>query len=361
MLLPPLAYSAYVFTRAAHASSEGKPEISVLLVQPNVDPWEKMEQEERANTLGKTMALTDLALSGIKPDLLIWPETAVPYALLQDEAVRDFVSQAVARWDAPLLSGTFDLRADQVAQANSALAKNQPEAVQLFNAALLLAPGQKQPDAKYGVSSSAVYHKQVLMPFAERVPFADRFPALERLAFDFNVGGNFLPGREATVLSFRDRQGCEHTLAAPICYEQIYPAKVAELVRNGAQMLAVLTNEGWFAKTHGAYQIAAFSRLRAIETRRAVARTANTGLTCLIDEFGRTVEQAPWWTEQTLFGRVQLSDEQSFYVRYTDYFPRACLALALALGAAALFARVWQWLRRRMPLPGEARPAAAAN
>jgi apolipoprotein N-acyltransferase len=359
MLFFPLAYSAYVFIVAVHTTSADKPEISVLLVQPNVDPWEKMEQEERANTLGKTLALTDLALANAKPELIIWPETAVPYPLLQDEAVCDFVSQAVAQWDTPLLTGAFDSRTAQPAQAKLALAQSQPALNQLFNAALLLAPGMNQADAKYGVSSSAVYHKQVLMPFAERVPFSDRFPAFERLAFDFDVGGNFLPGREATVISFRDRQGRQHTLAAPICYEQIYPAKVAELVRNGAQMLAVLTNEGWFAKTHGAYQIAAFSRLRAIETRRAVARTANTGLTCLIDEFGRTVEQASWWTEQTLFGRVKLSDEQSFYVRYTDYFPRACLALALTLGAAALVKQVW--LRRRTPLAGEVRPVATAN
>lgn len=210
-------------------------------------------------------------------------------------------------------------------------------------------------------STTSVYHKQLLMPFAERVPFSDRFPQVQRWAFNFGVGGDFSEGREATVISFRDRQGREVKVATPICYEQLYPAKTAEMVRNGAQMLALLTNEGWFAQTHGAYQLAAFSRLRAIETRRAIARTANTGLTCLIDEFGRIYSQAPWWEEQTLAGRVKLSDEQSFYVRYTDYFPRACLWLALTLGIAALSESVRRWLRRRTPLGDKAPLAAAAK
>src|SRR5438105_6291094 len=275
---------------------------------------------------------------------MIWPESAIPYALLQEPAARDFVSQKVADWGVPLLTGAMDKYA--VSEANRHLPQGQPkgalkgqkEESQYFNAALVLTPNKE-----HGMSSSAsvfsktpVYHKQVLMPFAERVPFSDRFPQLQHLAINLGVGGTYGVGGEAIVLSFRDRQGREVNLASPICYEQLYPAKVAEMVRGGAQMLALLTNEGWFAQTHGAYQLAAFTRLRAIETRRVIARTANTGLTCLIDEFGRIYSQAPWWEEQTLAGRVKLSDEQSLYVRYTDYFPRACLWLALIFVTAAL-------------------------
>lgn len=183
---------------------------------------------------------------------------------------------------------------------------------------------------------SHVYHKRVLVPFVERVPYVEHFPALQRLAIDIGAGDGIGRGREATVFSFRTRTGDEAKVAAAICYESLYPAQTAELVRGGAQMLAFITNEGWFSRTHGEYQIAAFSRLRSIETRRATARAVNTGITWFIDSFGRVHEQAPWWSEQTLEGRVKLSDEMSLYVRYTDYFPKCCAWLTLAVLAAML-------------------------
>ena len=101
-------------------------------------------------------------------------------------------------------------------------------------------------------------------------------------------------------------------------------------------MLALITNEGWFSKTHGEYQMAAFTRLRAIETRRSIARAANTGVTGFIDPLGRIYDQAPWWSEQTVIGNVRLSNEMSWYVRYTDYLPKACVWLSLALAPAIL-------------------------
>ncbi len=172
------------------------------------------------------------------------------------------------------------------------------------------------------------------------------FPALQRLAIDIGAGDGIGRGREATVFSFRTRTGDEAKVAAAICYESLYPAQTAELVRGGAEMLAFITNEGWFSRTHGEYQIAAFSRLRSIETRRATARAANTGITWFIDSLGRVHEQAPWWSEQTLEGRVKLSDEMSLYVRYTDYFPKWCVWLTLAIMAAALARTLRRFVRR---------------
>jgi apolipoprotein N-acyltransferase len=102
----------------------------------------------------------------------------------------------------------------------------------------------------------------------------------------------------------------------------------------------LITNEGWFSHTLGEYQIAAFTRLRSIETRRSAVRTANTGITWVIDSLGRVHEQAPWWSEQALPGRVTVSNEMSFYVRYPDYLPRACSWISLALVFAAMLAAV---------------------
>jgi apolipoprotein N-acyltransferase len=328
-LAVPLAYSAYVFIKDARAlKGEGR-ELAVLLVQPNINPWEKMTEGSRSAVLRKTIGQTNRALAQAqtKPDLIIWPETAVPYVLSEQTEAREAVYRGVIRWETPLLTGLLDARADA-------------DKREVFNGAALLSPGPEAAGKRLNVESSSVYHKRVLMPFVERVPYVDRFPALQRLAIDFGAGDGLSRGREATVFSFHTRRGDEATVAAAICYEALYPAEVAGLVRGGAQMVAFITNEGWFSRTHGEYQMAAFSRLRSIETRRAIARTANTGLTWLVDAMGRVHEQAPWWSEQTLAGRIALSDEISLYVRYTDYFPKACAWLTLALMLAAIIQRV---------------------
>jgi apolipoprotein N-acyltransferase len=335
MLAVPLAYSAYVFIKNARpATGEGR-ELSVLLVQPNINPWEKMTEGSRAAVLRKTIGLTNRALaqSETKPDLIIWPETAVPYVLAEQTEAREAVYRGVIRWGTPLLTGLLDARAEA-------------DKREVFNSAALLSPGPEEIGRRLNVESSPVYHKRVLMPFVERVPYVDRFPALQRLAIDFGAGDGLSRGREATIFSLRTRRGDEATVAAAICYEALYPAEVAGLVKGGAQMVAFITNEGWFSRTHGEYQMAAFSRLRSIETRRAIARTANTGLTWLVDSMGRVHEQVPWWSEQSLAGRIALSDEISLYVRYTDYFPKACAWLALAFMLMAVARKARQAPRR---------------
>ncbi len=102
----------------------------------------------------------------------------------------------------------------------------------------------------------------------------------------------------------------------------------------GAQLLTAITNEGFFAGSQGQYQLAAFSRFRSIETRRALVRAAATGKTWAIDKFGRVTAEAPMWSEQTLTARVRLSDEQTIYVRWGNFFPKTC-ALFLLLVAFA--------------------------
>jgi apolipoprotein N-acyltransferase len=351
MLMIPLGYSAYVFVKAARIPEAAGREISVLLVQPNVNPWEKLTEQSRPAVLRKTISLTNRALAELetKPDLIIWPETAVPYVISEQKNVRETVYRGVTRWETPLLTGLFDL--GEKSGVAGDLGVSAPEVGQrrreFFNGAALLSPGPEEVGKRLTVESSPVYHKRVLMPFIERVPYIDRFPALQWLAIDFGAGDRISRGREATVFPLRTRRGDETKVAAAICYEYLYPAEMAELVRNGAQMVALITNEGWFSRTHGEYQMAAFSRLRSIETRRAMARTANTGMTWLVDPYGRVHEQAPWWSEQTLSGKVALSDEMSFYVRYTDYLPKACVWLTLALMAFALVRRV----RLLLPLP----------
>jgi|GEM_PF-153521 len=342
MLLPPLAYSAYVFMKANGTVAGDSDEISVVMVQPNIDPWTKLDNKHRARALTDAIALTGSALARQKADLIIWPETAVPYPLLQNDVVKEFVYKTVSQWNVPLLTGVLDIHHYSDPQQRPLLLQYQQRDHEIFNAAVLLTPESSSQGKKSSVKSSDVYHKQMLMPFVERVPFSDRFPWLSHLAVHFGAGSDYSPGNHPTVFSFNDRQGREVKVAAMICYEQLFPAKVAEFVRGGAEVLALITNEGWWSKTHGAYQLAAFTRLRSIETRRAMARCANTGVSLYIDELGRTYNEARWWEGTTMSGRVKLSRAMSLYVRYPDYLPKACLWLLYGLGAALVIRRVRQ-------------------
>jgi apolipoprotein N-acyltransferase len=330
MLLVPLAYSAYVFACDALAVRRVGEEVDVMLVQPNVNPWDKVTADARAAVLRKTIALTNraLAASETKPDLVIYPESAVPYVLSESTDGREAVYRAITRWQTPLLTGLLDVNDEGTGRGR-----------EVFNAAALFSPLAAEAGKRFNVGRSPAYHKRVLVPFVERVPYSDKFPALRSLAINIGAGDATGQGHEPTVFTFRTRSGAEARIATAICYEYLYPAQVSELVAGGAQMLALITNEGWFSTTHGEYQLAAFSRLRSIETRRAVARVGNTGITQVVDALGRVQKVVPWWSEETLRAKVKLSNKMSLYVRYPDYFPKACVWLSLALLLATAISR----------------------
>src|SRR5437588_9056602 len=139
MLLPPLAYSALSFVRASRHGAHDR-EIIVLLVQPNIDPWRKFDAKTGPAVLAKTRALTDSALTRQKPDLIVWPESAVPYFFLAETPVQEFVKRAVSHWDVPLLTGVLDQQIHNNSQTPMPPPENEPSKIELFNAALLLTP-----------------------------------------------------------------------------------------------------------------------------------------------------------------------------------------------------------------------------
>lgn len=308
----PLLYTAFVFARAATPMGTA----SVLLVQPNLDPQQTRDAKAEAAAMQRLVRTTGRAITAQKPDLILWPEVAVPFALPQAGEAQTYLLQAVTRWNTPLLTGALDSQTQN----------------ERFNAAVLLTPAADQSAHIAGIS-----HKIIPMPMVERVPYVDRIPALAKWGIQVGAGDFYAKGKAFTPLSFTTANGSVIAIAAPICYEQLYPELTADLVRRGAQLLTVITNEGWFAQTHGAYQLAAFGTMRAIETRRAIARAANTGVTGFVDRFGRFYQTVPWWSEQTLMGQVTLSDELTFYVRHPNWLPQLCgltLLLLIAITGA---------------------------
>ena len=129
----------------------------------------------------------------------------------------------------------------------------------------------------------------------------------------------------------------EIPIGCAVCYESVYGEYCAGYVRKGARLLTVITNDAWWGNSPGYRQHFSFSRLRAIETRRYVARCGNTGISAIIDPTGKVLSRTPWWQEARLDGTVQLCEAQTFFVRYGDITGRVSVLLFLLLAAAAIF------------------------
>ncbi len=120
-------------------------------------------------------------------------------------------------------------------------------------------------------------------------------------------------------------------IGVPICYESIYPEFCTGYVRKGAQAICVITNDGWWGNTAGYRQHFSYSRLRAIELRRDVARCANTGISGIIDQRGDVKMQSKWWTPDLLRGKINLNSEETFFVKYGDIAGRICTFMTVIL------------------------------
>ena len=123
-------------------------------------------------------------------------------------------------------------------------------------------------------------------------------------------------------------QSKEKVVVAPIiCYESIYGSFITEYVRKGAQLLIIISNDAWWGDTEGHRQLLSYSRLRAIENRRAIARSANTGISAFIDKNGEILKKIEYDKKGVLVGNVQLENRVTFYTKYGDYIARIALLL----------------------------------
>lgn len=148
---------------------------------------------------------------------------------------------------------------------------------------------------------------------------------------------------EAGILNVTGREGTKIPLGCIICYESIYGEYCTEYIRKGARVLAVITNDEWWKDTPGYRQHLRYSCLRAIETRRDIARSANTGLSAFINQRGDILQRTHWWKAETLHDSVNLNDEVTFFVKNGDIIGKLCsflfVLLLLALAARLIINR----------------------
>ncbi len=280
----PVLYSRVVM----HRSTDSGKEITIALIQGNVTPEEKWADgmKEWNINLYRSMSIESMAYD---PDLIIWPETATPVYLADIVTYRRMVQSLVDSIGVPVLTGmpSIDFKTGET-----------------WNSAGLFIPGKKKVER---------YHKLHLVPFGEAIPFDNIFPTLRSLKLG---QANWNEGTESVVF----KPPGLPPFNVLICFESIFPDLVRKFIIKGSQMIVVITNDVWFGPYASPIQHAMISVMRAIEFHRPVVRCANTGITMIIDSFGRIKDRTETFERTKLVGTVIPGDTKTFYHRFGNIF-----------------------------------------
>jgi apolipoprotein N-acyltransferase len=317
LFITTLAYGYSVIARSSEAPAAGgsafggkQSQVKITVVQGNIEQKFKWDQEYQNYIMDRYEDLTIEAVKD-KPQLIIWPETAVPGFLNYDKELLQWMKNIIQKIKIPLLVGAPTL--------------DTTDTERYYNSAALFS------DKKDIV---AQYNKLHLVAFGEFIPFEKQFPFLRKL---FPISGGFISGGKYTVFRLRTPNSQLPTnFSVLICFEDIFPNLVRQFVKNGADFMVNITNDAWFDKSAAAYQHAANSVFRAVENRRPFARSANTGLSCFIEKTGRIYEKVSKNNKdlfvegtKTAFITVEEDKKYSFYTKFGDIFILGCIILLI--------------------------------
>lgn len=287
---------------------------SASVIQGNVSSdirWDEISIEEIRTLFERHLILSHQAyLKGSQ--LIIWPEFSVPlcfscpYGIYQE--FKESLFQFAEKTGCTLLLGTNET-------------SRTGENVQYFNTVLCLSPDR----------SSSQYYKIHLVPFGEYTPYKKIFSFIEKMT---HAIGELTPG---TQHHLHEYDGI--SFGSPICYEIIFPNLVRKFIKNGGNFLVTITNDGWYGKSSAPYQHFSIAVIRAVENRRFLLRAATTGISGIIDPYGRILSQSELETETFLTESITPSQTRTLYTKYGDILPIAGLTLSGVFLILALIKR----------------------
>ena len=312
--------------------------IEVGVIQPNIDPWEKWGKGYADKFVAYKQQLRTLVeetenLVNFKPDLVVWPETAIPFPILSPRNALHWsdLRTSLDSIHVPVLTGLpTTLWYDSLSAPKTATRVFDSNIFyENFNSATLLIPGQE---------IGTIYRKVILVPFGERIPYAEALSFLIE-PLKWNVGiGMWGIGRD-TALFVLPVDTAWVPFSVMICYESVFPEYVRNFVLRGAEFLVIITNDSWWGNTSGAYQHASYASLRAVENRRWIVRAANGGISGFVDPVGRIHKKTSMYTETTVTARIIPANDQTFYTRHGDLFAILCLFCSGLFVILALLAK----------------------
>ena len=306
-----VATGAWGTMRIADGSlTRGGTPIRVGLIQGNIPQDEKWKADEARRIFTTYMAMTrDAVRRGA--EYVIWPESSTPFMFEEDPVGQAAVRALAREVRVPILFGS-----DQVEHGPTPL---------LYNAAFLLAPDGR---------TSAVYRKIHLVPWGEFIPLKRWLYFVSPIVDTFT---DFSPGTSMVMLPIGS-----HLTSTAICYEVVYPSLVRQSVLAGSELLTTITNDAWYGNSSAPYQHFTMASMRAIEEGRYLARAANTGISGVVDPYGRIVEQSGIFEQVALVDEVRFLTVRTIYSAVGDviaYIAMAVLAAGLLVNRASKQAR----------------------
>ncbi|MEN8230478.1 MAG: apolipoprotein N-acyltransferase [Bacteroidota bacterium] len=311
----------------------------MVVLQPNIDPYEKFGEMSQSKQTQYLLQIAD-SLVRAQTDYIVGPETFINNGVWEAGMNRHIEVRKLKKLleeypDAKLVMGATTLKLymdPSEYTSTSRPIRDGAYQYDSYNSAFQLDSSDQIP----------VYHKSVLVVGVEHMPYTNLLGFLEKLTV--RLGGAFRShGTQEERETFVSPQ--DSTRVGPvICWESVFGEYVTDYVKEaGANFLFIVTNDGWWKNTPGHRQHNSYARLRAIETRRSIARSANTGISSLINQRGDELARLGWWERSGLRGTLNKNDHITFYVKHGDFLGRIALFLTVIL---LLYTVLIRYIRR---------------
>lgn len=298
------------------SKEEGVEKINVTVIQGNIPQSIKWRPEFQKRNLDRHVKLTKEAAVNDNTSLIIWPEGAIQGPLSQNLHMLENLLNLTKEIKTPILFGS---------SLRPKFGSREFRGSKEFNSAFLISP-------EGGIKG--IYNKMYLLPFAEYLPYKDL--PLWPSRFVSNAS-DYIPGDKYAIMDLNSAK-----FGVLICWENIFPELFRQFVNKGATFMVNITNEAWFGETAAPYQFVSMSVFRAVENRIAIARSANTGISCFIDPYGRIIGkvekgQRDVFVDGYLTKAIPISRDKTFYTMYGDVFVYMNIAGALVLFALSFW------------------------
>jgi len=269
---------------------------TISILQGNIDQYKKWDETYKREILDTYTKLATRP-SSLVPDLIVWPESSVPGFLKNDKNLYDWISDIAKKTNTHHLVASNDYRDGN-----------------LYNSAFLVSSDGKIIDE---------YSKNHLVPFGEYIPLRN---FLSKFIKVVNEIGEFSAREKYNVLN-----SSAGKLGVNICFEAIFPNEIRKSVKNGAEIIVNLTNDGWYLKTSAPYQHFTMNVFRAVENSRFVVRAANTGVSGFIDPAGRAKSKTKIFETAVLSDKLFALKHITFYTKFGDIFAYLCIVISIIL------------------------------
>lgn len=314
----PIFGSYYLFA----TYSENGDSLEVVVLQPNVDPYTEKFSDNPGDQIHKILSLTESNLTD-SVTLVVAPETAWPDlwedSLLTQKHSLLPLKEVIQRYsEVSFILGAITQRKFKSGKEISETAQKSTNGgfyFDVYNSALMID----------GNPVVQICPKSILVNGVERMPFQKYFSFLSKYLIDIGGTNQSMAAADEPVLF----SGNESLKIGPvICFESVFGEYCSRLVRSGANLLVVITNDGWWRQSAGSWQHFGYARLRAVETRRDIVQSANTGISGFINQRGEIIRKTGLNSYETSRSTVRINNRNTFYVRYGDFIGSICLVFS---------------------------------